>query len=417
LLIAINNVDERVENVEDINNEENPVVTDTSTPPLGVTESPDPLPPELPPLFNIQCIKQIDEYFNMTKRQIIEKEGPGAEYLTLPDNPYAVVSSIEYLDLGLSFVFDENDNAVETITCHPWYGILNALNDSTYWEIMERLGDTRIVYSSEPSEPEDKWWFITCQLGDSDYYITITPHIDYSYDSPMTTIKRAEYWSTHTPEPEPGLEAEPLKDGEIKFEAMSVNDVVAKYGKYNSYRTGYSPRPGTEIDIDILYDDIRIVLKDINQELSFTEDIKSDLDKDYEYYYSENAFPLTEIDRALKLEVSRISWNDKNIIGIRDIKIGDSVGDVRSKFLDRFARYNNGHTVYSYRDLSGQLAENCGVARFSDLTYYDPIGEVWGIDPDFTLSYQTGEQFGTYVSFMFKNSVLFNITHSQFDFR
>ena len=203
-----------------------------------------------------------------------------------------------------------------------------------------------------------------------------------------------------TPSPSPAVsQAAPLMLCEIK-ESMSINAVVAKYGNYNSYTTSYSAADGGT-HVCLRYDNHVIELSDYDQALSFAGNGNDGIPE---------VSLLAEADKTVVLDVSSIFWTNEQIIGIRDIRIGDSLEEVKAKFLDKASEYNDGHTIYTeMNDATYYFAEYFNRTT-EDNTWLD-----FEIDPDYCLLYCTGYDYpGGYfenADFYFRNGTLIAMSH------
>ena len=106
-----------------------PVVTPTPT-------------PEVTPENTDEALQnQIDAYFNMTKQELIEKEG--SDFKVVQTGAEGLLEGLHYENLGLTFTFDD-DNTLGFIDCDPSFKIYGVGTGMSFSEIMECLGDTEI---------------------------------------------------------------------------------------------------------------------------------------------------------------------------------------------------------------------------------------------------------------------------------
>ena len=134
---------------------------------ITVTPKPTPEPTTTPEPENTDemLVKQIDEYFSMTKQQIIEKEG--SNYEEVFAGAEGSMEGLEYASLGLTFAFYE-DTLLELIECDPKFKIYGAGSGMSFSEIMEHLGEAEIkdTWVETPDHPA---FVIEYQLGNCIY--------------------------------------------------------------------------------------------------------------------------------------------------------------------------------------------------------------------------------------------------------
>jgi hypothetical protein len=88
-------------------------------------------------------IQQIDDYFTMTRNEIIEQLGPGYEEVAA--GPEGVCDGYYYEELGMVFAFYPDSDSLEMIDCYPEFKIRGVGVGSQFTEIMAALGETEIV--------------------------------------------------------------------------------------------------------------------------------------------------------------------------------------------------------------------------------------------------------------------------------
>jgi len=88
-------------------------------------------------------IQQIDAFFAMTRDEIIAMLGPDFE--VEPAGPEGVCDGYFYEDLGLTFAFYPDEDALELIVGDANFRIGGVGVGSLFSEIMEALGDTEII--------------------------------------------------------------------------------------------------------------------------------------------------------------------------------------------------------------------------------------------------------------------------------
>lgn len=88
-------------------------------------------------------IRQIDEYFTMTRKEIIEKLG--SDYVIEPAGPEGACDGYYYEELGMAFAFYPDSDVLELIDCYPDFKIHGVGIGSLFPEILEALGDTEII--------------------------------------------------------------------------------------------------------------------------------------------------------------------------------------------------------------------------------------------------------------------------------
>jgi len=118
----------------------------------------------------------------------------------------------------------------------------------------------------------------------------------------------------------------PLEKGEITFEQMSINDITERYSAYERVNH-YGQLDSGEVTFGLSCDGVEITLVDYGKELSFAGDDA------LEYMRSFEDFSLTEADKGIMFSVSRILCMDEEIIGLRGVKIGDSLDSANFFFL------------------------------------------------------------------------------------
>jgi hypothetical protein len=146
--------------------------------------------------------------------------------------------------------------------------------------------------------------------------------------------------------------SKPLQLGEIIINDVSVDDIVARFGVYTRYETAYYPFPGNGCHyIRLFYPGLSIELE------SYFEDGRYSFGGN-RFEYGERDNPLSETDRSLPMWAVNILWTEHDLEGPRGIKIGDSEAEVRAKYLDLSARYNDGKTLYALADVHPETPES-----------------------------------------------------------
>lgn len=87
-------------------------------------------------------IQQIDAYFTMTKDEILEQHGP--DYEVLSAGPEGVCDGYCYEELGMTFAFYPDEDALEMIECDENFKICGVGVGSLFSEIIETLGENEI---------------------------------------------------------------------------------------------------------------------------------------------------------------------------------------------------------------------------------------------------------------------------------
>lgn len=88
-------------------------------------------------------IKQIDEFFTLSKAEIIEKLG--SNYIVVPAGPEGACDGYFFEDLGMAFAFYPDSDILELIDCYPNFKIHGVGIGCFFPEIMEALGDAEII--------------------------------------------------------------------------------------------------------------------------------------------------------------------------------------------------------------------------------------------------------------------------------
>lgn len=154
----------------------------------------------------------------------------------------------------------------------------------------------------------------------------------------------------------------PLLADEITIESLSVNDVLARYGKPLRFETAYWTG-NCSAYIRLVYVDIVVTLADSQNLLSFAKDTPDG------FNFNEKDIQLSDSDKRQTLPVSDFLWSDETIDAPRGARIGDSLQDIKSLFLDESNQHNDGILLYWSEesdacgryirfDESNQLTEN-----------------------------------------------------------
>jgi hypothetical protein len=111
-------------------------------------------------------IKQIDEYFTMTKEEIIGKLGQ--DFSVVAAGPEGICDGYFYEDLGMAFAFYPDEEILDSIDCYPNFKIHGVGIGNDFSEIMEALGDTEIV-ETWLELPIYTVYMVRYRLGNSDF--------------------------------------------------------------------------------------------------------------------------------------------------------------------------------------------------------------------------------------------------------
>ncbi len=150
-----------------------------------------------------------------------------------------------------------------------------------------------------------------------------------------------------TKEEAPPKPAKAYQLNELIIDKISINEIVRQYGQYESYQTAFEVGNASTY-LKLTYKNLRIILEstDNKHPLSFQKE-----DEGNGYQFGDKINTLTGADKNIKLKVASIFWNSTKMTGPRDIKIGDSIEIVKSKFLDNSSAYSDKKTVYKLKDV------------------------------------------------------------------
>jgi len=157
----------------------------------------------------------------------------------------------------------------------------------------------------------------------------------------ITTAPLSTWPFAPIPDKEPPDQShEPLRQGEMVIERASINDIVERFGVYESYSTSRSEGYGAWVQLE--YPNLIV---EISGAFSFDQD-------DDSWGFGNKDTLLTEADKATVGFVSHLFWNDSNInlIGPRGLKIGDSEKKVLRCYLDLRAERQNDPENGSWQD-------------------------------------------------------------------
>ena len=132
-------------------------------------------------------ITQIDEYFNMTREEIIG--ALGSNFSVVPAGPEGVCDGYLYEDLGMAFAFYPDSEILDSIDCYPNFKIHGVGIGNRFSEIMEALGDTEIV-ETWLELPIYTVYMVRYRLGNSEFSF-----IAFEEDAPVDSL-----WIHQTPD-------------------------------------------------------------------------------------------------------------------------------------------------------------------------------------------------------------------------
>jgi len=229
---------------------------------------------------------------------------------------------------------------------------------------------------------------------------------------PETTAEPLSYAFAPIPDEEPaGQSHEPLRGGEMAIERASINDIVGRFGAYESYS---AERIGYGAGIQLKYP--RLTVK-IAGAFSFGQE-------DDFWWVGSTEVPLTETDLALVGRVSALLWTDPGIAlpAPRGLKIGDSEEAVLRGYLDLRAKYADmdsdnpwrARTIYGQDDLDAQPyyeGSNIGSYRiYTDDAYPPPVAS------DYVINYTCDYRYNLEgISFYIKNHTVTAIEQYSFE--
>jgi len=176
---------------------------------------------------------------------------------------------------------------------------------------------------------------------------------------PETTAEPPSYPFAPMPDEEPvGQSHEPLRGGEMAIERASINDIVGRFGAYESYS---AERIGYGAGIKLKYPNMAITIAGA---FSFGQGDDFEWASDNYWWVGNKDVPLTETDKTMIGRVSYLLWTDAGIDlpAPRGLKIGDSEEDVLRSYLDLRAKYTGANSdspwyariIYGQDDLDAQ---------------------------------------------------------------
>jgi len=125
-------------------------------------------------------LRQMDAYFAMTKGEILAMHGPG--YQVVPAGPEGVCDGYFYEDLGLTFAFYPDEDALELIDCDESFKLNGVGAGNLFSEITEALGDTEII-ETWMELPEYTVFMLAYHWGDTVYCF-----LAFEADEPVVTF-------------------------------------------------------------------------------------------------------------------------------------------------------------------------------------------------------------------------------------
>lgn len=179
---------------------------------------------------------------------------------------------------------------------------------------------------------------------------------------PETTTEPPFYSFAPIPDEEsPGQSHEPLRGGEMAIEWACVNDIVGRFGAYESYTTERDVNGG---QVQLNYADLTVEIA-----YGYSPPVSFDYGEDYWPFREGADVPLAKADKALIGQVSRLFWTDRDIDlpAPRGLKIGDSEADVLRSYLDL-------RTKYKDTDLDNPWRTRAIYGREDSIARSDPNG-------------------------------------------
>jgi len=132
------------------------------------------------PVPDETLIQQMDAYFAMTKDEILAMLG--ADYQVVPAGPEGVCDGYFYEELGLTFAFYPDEDALELIDCDEPFRFNGVGTGSLFSEITAALGDGEIN-ETWMELPEYTVFTLAYHWGDTVYCF-----IAFEADEPVSTF-------------------------------------------------------------------------------------------------------------------------------------------------------------------------------------------------------------------------------------